>query len=245
MLGTTFMLSACTPEVPTTVPTTAAPTTTTAPVINPAQVTGLKLDRVELVGGDTYNAFFSWEASVTPNVKYCAFTTAEGNPGSVNDGCTWSNQYLTSETQRGFGLVFNKNVDYKVSVMAIDSSDRKSSTSTLTWRVPTIIGMPTELKLDRVENLAGDTYNVYFSWKAPSTPNVKYCVSTTSIGMDGIPVENNFDSNCSYNDPYLRSDPSTGFGLVFNKNYVYTFRVTAVDSNNQKSITNSIVWQLP
>lgn len=244
LLGASLMLSACVPTTPTTVPTTGAPTTT-APSMNPAQVTGLKLDRVELLDGDTRNAFFSWDASVTPNVKYCVSTTAEGFSGDVEGGCVWSNQFLSADTQRGFGLVFRENTNYKVFVTTLDSNNRKSSVSSLTWRVPTTVAMPTGVKLEKVEQVFGDTYNVFFKWDASTTPNVKYCVSTTSVGSDSPTFDNNFDSDCTYDNPNISSATSTGFGLVFDENYVYNFRVTAVNSNNQKSITNTIIWQLP
>lgn len=244
MLGASFMLSACVPTTPTPVPTTGAPTTT-APSANPAQVTGLKLDRVELIDSNTHNAFFSWDASITPNVKYCVATTAEGTSGEVEGGCTWDNKYLSADTQQGFGLVFKENTNYKVSVTTLDSNNRKSSVSSLSWKVPTNVAIPTKLKLDKVEQVFGDTYNVFFKWNASTTPNVKYCVSTTSVGIDSPTFDNNFDSNCTFDNPNISSTTNTGFGLVFDKNYIYNFRVTAIDSSNQKSMTSTIIWQLP
>jgi len=244
-------LSACDPNIPggPTIPT--LPTTPTVPVTQPAtapaQVSGLKLVRVEQVGdsGNTYNAFFSWEASATPGVKYCVSTTAEGYSGEVEGGCAFENQYLTSDTFRGFGLVFNKNRDYKVSVTTIDSNNRKSSVTSLTWRVPTKVATPSALKLDRVEQVFGNTYNAFFSWNASLTKNVKYCVSTSSVGIDGVTVDNNSDANCSFDGQYISSATNAGFGLVFDKNTTYEFRVTAIDSNNQKSITKTMIWELP
>ncbi len=236
-------LSACDTTIPggPTVPTVPTlPTTTTTPIPSPVQVSGLKLDRVENVNGNTYNAYFSWEASPTPNVKYCVSTTSVGSTGNVEGGCTWNNQYLSSDTQRGFGLMFDKDVDYKVSVTTIDSNNQLSPVTTLTWRIPTAVSPATNLKLDRVENVNGNTYNVFFSWDASTTPNVKYCVSTTSVGSTG-----NVEGGCTWNNQYLSSDTHRGFGLVFEKGYTYKFQVTAIDANNNQSVTNSIIWQLP
>lgn len=83
------------------------------------------------------------------------------------------------------------------------------------------------------------TYNTYFSWTASPTPGVKYCVGTTSVGSSQI------FPNCTWNYQYLETGTSAGFGLVWAKNTTYKFQVTAINSNNQKSDTIYLDWQLP
>lgn len=83
------------------------------------------------------------------------------------------------------------------------------------------------------------TYNVYFSWTPSSTPGVKYCVGTTSFGSSQI------FPTCTWSYQYLAAGTSTAFGLVFASNTTYQFQVTAIDSNNQKSDTIYLNWQLP
>lgn len=241
-LGTTLMLSACVPQgpgIPTvpTIPTTTKPnTTTTAPQSSVAAPRNLRLADVETINaGDpgTYNVFFKWDPSTTPGVKYCVSTIID----DVNN-CRFENPYITDETYAGVGLVFEKNQDYKVYAVAVNESNKKSSVAEASWRIPTKVASPTNIKLTKVETIsAGDpgTYNVFFKWDPSTTPNVKYFASTNIADLADI----------TYNHPYAFSGTSTGFGLVFSRNVLYTTYVVAIDSSNNRSIVGTLHWQLP